>query len=384
MDMRRGRTVRAMLLGVAVALLVAACGSSSSSSSSASGGSASTASGSQGSSGLAQAQANVNAHKNAPTKIGPTVPIGKPIPKGKTVVFVNCGAEACTETAAALQSALSTIGWKFQQLVAQPTPQSVQAAMAEALRRHPDFIASSGVSASQFPEQLKAINAAHIPYVTKFANENTGQDGTTYNAVEPSRINVGTALLADRTVVDMGGKGTIGVFYLTGFPLPKEYTDAYVAEVKKVCPSCKILSTNVPPTAIGTTSGQIICNFVRANPEANHIMVGYDALLLGMPAACKGASVPLPKAYSFSPDAPGIQALNAGQTVAALPQYQNEDGWNMVDAMIRIATGGKVADSQPYPPWYLWDKTNVPKSGTPYPAIIPNYQAQYKKLWGIQ
>ena len=297
---------------------------------------------------------------------------------------MNCGAEACTNTGKGIQSALTAIGWKFQEIIAQPTPESVQASMAEALRRKPDFIASSGISASQFPEQLKAINAAHIPYIAKFANENTGQDGTTFNGLEVSRINQGTALLADRTVVDMGGKGAIGVFYLTGFPLPKVYTDAYVAEVKKVCPGCTIKTMDIQPTSIGKDSGQLICNFVRANPGITHIMVGYDALLVGMPAACKGAGVPLPKAYSFSPDAPGIQAINQGQTVAALPQYHNEDGWEMVDAMIRLTTGHPVSQSQPAPAWYLWDKTNVPKSGTPYPVIVPDYQAQYKKLWGIQ
>ena len=81
-----------VLSAVAAVLLVAACGSSSSGSSasgSASGGSKLSAADQAG---LAKAQAFLAKAVTRPTQITNTVKIAKPIPKGKTVDFITCGA----------------------------------------------------------------------------------------------------------------------------------------------------------------------------------------------------------------------------------------------------------------------------------------------------
>ena len=107
---------------------VAACGSSSSSTS-ASGGSSATSAASSGgttssaSSGssnstLAALQAIVQAHEKDPTQIAPTVPISKPIPTGKHIVYVNCGAPACTEMGQSLAQAAQVLGWTVSDIVA--------------------------------------------------------------------------------------------------------------------------------------------------------------------------------------------------------------------------------------------------------------------------
>jgi ABC-type sugar transport system substrate-binding protein len=383
---RWSRVLLATSAAVAAAFAVAACGSSSddnnNDASASASGSGTTAATSD--PGLAEAKKSLEQHIKSPTSIGPTKPIGKPIPKGKQLVYVNCGAEACTNQGKGLQQAAKVLGWSVQVIQSQPTPQAVQASMTEALRRKPDAVISAGFSRALYARQIDQMTKAKIAVITSTGLEPTGVGGTTYNAEPPDEASRAMSDLADKTVVDLGGKGQIGAVYLTGYPLPKIYTDAYVARVKQVCPKCTIKSIDIQPTSIGKDAGEKIANFLRANPDMKAVTLSYDALGLGLPAAVKGAGLQMPKVYSYSPDAPGIQALKAGETTAAVPQPYNEIGWLWADALARHWTGGDVKDSQFFPNWVIWSKdyNNLP-SDTKNPVIVEGYQDQFKKLWGI-
>lgn len=372
------RSLAGVGIASAMAISLTACGGSGDGSSDGSSG------GEVDQAGLAEAKASVEAHIKPPTEIGPTVPIGKPIPKGKLLVYVNCGAVACTNQGLGLESAAQVLGWTVKTVQAEPTPESIQAAMDEAIRLKPDAVVSAGLSAALYPNQLAKLNAMKVPVITSTGLEPTGVGGTTFNAQPPAEVSVATSLLADKTVVDMEGTGEIGVVYLTGYPLPKIYTDAYVARVKEICPICTTKSIDIAPTSIGKDAPQLLANFLRANPEISHIMLSYDALGLGLPAAVKGAGVSMPKVYSYSPDASGIQALMDGTQTAAVPQPYSEIGWQWADSLARIYTGGDVKDSQHFPRWLLWGEEydNLP-STTDNPVIVEGYQEQYQKLWGI-
>src|ERR1700722_13156219 len=179
---RKYRRLRPMLtIGTAAALtiLVAACGSSSSSSSStsSSGGTSATTSGSSGNAGLAEAQKMVAAASHYPTKIGPSVPIGKPVPTGKTIDYIECGATACQSGGIAFAQAAKVLGWHVVDIQAQPTPPALQAAMDQAIRNKPDGVVISGSSTDQFPRQLQELASMHIPVIGSHATEDSGQGG---------------------------------------------------------------------------------------------------------------------------------------------------------------------------------------------------------------
>ena len=141
------------LLGAVVAagaLLAAGCGSSSKSSSSAASSASSAASSAVSSAasaassavssavssassavanaGLAAAEAEVAKYTDRPTKITLTEPVGKPIPTGKTIYQVTCGAEACDAEAQMIKSATDILGWTLKTLHTDGSPQQIQAA----------------------------------------------------------------------------------------------------------------------------------------------------------------------------------------------------------------------------------------------------------------
>ena len=120
----RVRSVGAVALGAAVALLGAGCGSSSSSSSSVA---VANAAGST-SANVSQAEAMVADASRRPSSISVTLPIGKPSPTGKKIVFtarkrnqwgyvdetaVRQGVDAIVTTAASrAESRPRSLSWK--------------------------------------------------------------------------------------------------------------------------------------------------------------------------------------------------------------------------------------------------------------------------------
>ena len=106
--------VRRGLFGAAsviACLALAACGSSSSSSSSTSASSSTGTTASASATGLAEAQAIVAKYEQTPTSITITQPIGKPVPKGKKIDFIDCGIPTCTAVGQSLQAAGAKLGW---------------------------------------------------------------------------------------------------------------------------------------------------------------------------------------------------------------------------------------------------------------------------------
>lgn len=383
----RRRPALAMCALALSASLVAACGSSSDSTGTAAAGSSATAStpaADSTNSVASAALAKVKSHVTADA-IGPTKPIGKPIPKGKNLIYVNCGASACTNQGKAFKEAAAVLGWNVTEIQAQPTPQSIQAAFDEVIRRKPDGVASAGFGSALYPRQLAELKSLNIPVFSTTGTDESGTNGITFEPLPPKVASAATAVLADKAVSDMGGEGEAGAVLLGGYPIVKDYTEGYTNEIKAACPKCTVKQIEIQPTSIGKDAASKIVNFIRANPNIKTLFLSYDALGSGLPAAAKGAGVTMPKTYSWAPDAPGIQALQTGERNASVLMPYNELSWQLIDAFARDFTGQGVADSQPLQNLLIVsnDFNNVPKTGDPFPSSVADYQAQFKKLWGV-
>jgi ribose transport system substrate-binding protein len=334
---------------------------------------------------LTALQAKIAPFTKAPASIGPTVPITKPIPKGKSFVFINCGAPACTDMQNSFNQAAGFLGWKVTNITTQPTPPAIQAAFAQAVRDKPSAVVSSGFAINQFPQQAKQLNALKIPIIM-----NTGTDPSTYNPASgitlqlqpPEQVAQATALMADKAVIDAGGKGEFGTVLLTGYPSVANNVAGFVAELKKVCSACTATSISIQPTSLGTNAPELITNFLRANPNIKALYFGYADMTVGLSAAVKGAGITQPKIYAWAPDADGVQELTAGTMTAAVPLCYVETGWQFADAAARLLTGSSVKYSQTWQPYVLWSKQygTVPTSVN-NPPCIADYKAQFSKLW---
>lgn len=373
------------MLALALAVFVAACGSSNKSSSSTSNSTSSTSS--SGNPGLQAAQAYVSAHTKNPTTIPVTTPIGKPIPKGKTIDILNCGPAGCTYATNAFKQAAAKLGWVVKEYTpAQPTPQLVQNDMEDIVRDHPSGVVVTALPAVLYQRQAAELKAAKIPLIEMYGTDPTGANDITLEVDGVIYDDALAKAIADKTIVDLGGKGTIGDVILSGYPIIASYTAAYNAEIKKNCPACKILTTTITPTSLGTTDGTDIGNFMRANPGISALFLSYEQVGEDLDSAAKSAGLTLPKTYSEAPTVAGVQATLAGQRTATAPADYNEDAWQVADALARVFTGGNPKLDDVYSPPVIWSKQYnnvpaVPSNGT-FPAEDPNYQSQFEKLWG--
>jgi hypothetical protein len=371
----------------ASALVLSACGSSAKSPASTSKSSTSSSSSSTSSPGLQAAKAFVASHTKNPTTLPVSKPVGKTIPTGKTVDILNCGPAGCTYATNAFKQAAAVLGWTVKEYTpAQPTPQLVQTDMDQIVRDHPAAVVVTALPAVEYQRQAAQLKSMHIPLYEVYGTDATGTNNIDLELFGVSFDDVLARAIADKTVVDLGGKGTVGDVILSGYPIIADYTAAYNAQIKKICPSCKIITTTIQPTSLGTTDGTDIVNFLRANSGINALFLSYEQVGEDLDSAAKGAGITLPKSYSEAPTIAGVQAVLSGQRTATAPVDYNENGWQVADALARQFTGQSPLIDQAFWPPVIWsaqyhNAISPPSNGT-FPAMDPNYQSQFKTLWG--
>jgi ABC-type sugar transport system substrate-binding protein len=376
---RFGRLLLVGCMGAMLGLFVAACGDDDASSDDTSAGSANGATSDPG---LQAAQNNVEDHIEAPTTIGPTEPIGKDIPTGKKIVYTNCGVEGCVLTGKALTDAANVLGWSVQTLDVQPTPQSIQAAFETAVRAKPDAVVSVGFPKAAFQRQLAQLKSMDIPVISATGTDKAG-DGIVAQLLPPEEICKGTKLVADKMIVDADGSGEMGFALLTGYPIVELYTKCATDQIAANCPKCTTKTLELDPTSIGKDAPEKIANFLRTNPDIEHLFLSYDDVANGLSTAARNAGVDMPMVYTWSFPSQGLEALRAGERTAGVPQDYAVEGWQIADALARLFTGGDPL--QPWGGFVLWSNEydNIPESGKyAVPGTIEGFEDQYKKLWG--
>ena len=381
---------RMLMAGVPIALAVglAACSSSGSSgSSSASAGTDAAAS----SPGLKAASAIVSADTSAPTSIGITQPVGKPIPAGKHIVLVYSGQGAIGTQLAytPFKAAAKVLGWNVTSLYpALPTPQDLQQAMNQAIQLHPDAVVIAAVDDAAFQSQIKTLASMHIPVISDFSPDPTGGP-ITLSLMGAAGQGELAKVAGAKAVTDLGGKGEIGVIGLQGYKIVQEYDQGFYNEVKATCPACTIKETDLPLTSLGTSDGTDIVSFLRANPGIKGLLLGYDGLGSDLYTAAKSAGITLPRIYSIATIPTGVQAALAGELTATVPVDYADLGWRDADALARVFTGqtaSALTQDVIYERPVIWSGQyhNVPSlpSDNSFPTVVSSYQAQYDKLWG--
>jgi ribose transport system substrate-binding protein len=170
------------VLLVGLALVIAGCGGGSSSTSATTGGGGestgeSSAGGGESSSSETAfpkaAKANEE-FEERPTSVGIETPVGKPIPKGKTIDFIQCGVPACKTEGELFESAASELGWTIKSINAGTTPEEIKAAYDQAIKDEPDAVLGSGYPRALFEPEIQQLKAKNIPVIEFFVEEEAG------------------------------------------------------------------------------------------------------------------------------------------------------------------------------------------------------------------
>jgi ribose transport system substrate-binding protein len=373
------RSVAFAALVIAIAIVVAGCGSSSDNSSTISGSSAS--SGGSASTGVKEAQAAATKAATLPTSLH-LPPVSKSIPAGKTVTYVHCGVEVCSTIGKAIKNAADVLGWKTKIVPSAGTPPSVKQAWSNVVRIKPVAAFGSGFDSTLYASELKQLNAEKVP-VMSWATLDKQGNGIALAKGGPSDVEVVGEQQAAWVVSSTGGKANTVYVDLPTYTILKPVRTGFEKAYKKWCPGCAYDTMSVPLTAIGKDAPSRIVSYLRSHPDVNRVALSYDGVGVGLPAALKAAG--LADKVQFvgeAPTATNLAYVKAGTEGATVSQGYYEIWATFVDAAARAATGQSLAPDLAWkPPWFLVTKANIDKVGTNFGPVVPNLDEQLKKLW---
>jgi ribose transport system substrate-binding protein len=328
-----------------------------------------------------------NDFEKRPTSIGITTPVGKKIPRGKVIDFIQCGVPACAVEDQILESGAKLLGWTVKSINAGATPQTIAAAYQQAVNNKPSAVIGSGYDRSLFNPELKELKAKHIPVLEAFV-EDTAGNGITgviagHEQSEVQGQEVADYILAHATSKNM----SIGVINPSGFGATGIEVQSLKATVSKDCKGCSVKVLQVPLTSIGSDLPTRVASFLTANPGIKWTYVGYDDMVDGLPTALQGAGIKTENLVTIDIDGSISPYLKKNQyLMSAVGVTFPEPYWRELDLLARYFAGVsyKADLNDATLPYWTVTSSNMPSNaGQVNFANVVNYVAQYKKLWGL-
>lgn len=322
------------------------------------------------------------AHESRPTSIGVDVPIKKPIPTGKKIVFISCGTYTCTLQGQIIAQGAKALGWTASTIVTDGTAPQIQAAMTSAIRSGANGIILNATPISEFRPQLQAAVAHHILFSECCTTDPVGH-GLMYVTVTPKDDGAIGNLLAAWVATDSHGTGK-ALWVREPFPIVAPMATDFQAGLQKYCDGgCQFHELNV---AITDTTSEIITRivtFLRANPDVKYVGLDVDgAEGIGLPAALKLAGISGVKIVGEGGTAQVFQYIAEGDpewTDVPFDYYTTD--YQMLDAFARKWAGVPVVQPQPWH-WWLLGKAEMPADHSVLFPLVANYRQDFLKLWG--
>jgi ABC-type sugar transport system substrate-binding protein len=359
-------------VGGAVALVAAGCGSSSSSSSSGSAAGSSSA-------GVTQAQQIVTQAQQRPSAITVTTPIGKPVPTGKKLVFISCGASQCQLQGTIIEQAAAKLGWTSSTIATDGSPTQVQSAFTSALRSGANAVILNAALRSEVAPQLAQAQAKGVPMAECCATDPLAPPIIYNTSTVAQNAKIGQYLAAE-VVADSKGKANTLYVNIPAYTILAALGSSFKQHYQQLCPSCTYASIDVPLTGLANASNLIV-SYVRSHPSVNYVALSVtDALDTGLPAALSAAGLSNIKIVGQGGGPTSFQYMANGQELALVPFDYYDVDYQMVDSLVRH-WGGTAVQLTP-PPLWLITKANLPSNHTQLFPNVTAYQSQFMKLWG--
>ncbi len=369
----------AAILGMLVlALAFAACGSDDSGGSSSSSGESS-----DGGAGVAEATKRLEPWKATPTKITLTEPLKSKPPSGKTIVFLGTNDPNNQKLQKGMKELADLAGWNYSTVAYDPAnPATLNGAIDTALSKNPDYVAEAGIPPT--PPMLEKVKSAGAKWVLTSVHPVEVKDPVIVNANAYANDELMGKVLADWFVVDSKGKGNIVIEHVPAYPILGGFTDGFQAEVKELCPDCKVKIQNItiPDLAAGKVPS-VMVSALRSNPDADYVGFDVGPFAAGIDSALAAAGMTdKVKIIGEAADEAAIAGLKSGKHAAWTgfdPVYSTRV---MMDAMFRDTLGMPIdAEKSGLQTTQILTPDNVGDISTwsePQDALD-----QFKALWQI-
>jgi len=378
------RGIPALIATLALGATVAACGSSSNDSSSTSTSSSSTSSTSGNSAGVTKAAEQLKPFEAAPTAITVKGALKGAPPAGKTVVMLGTNDPNNQKLQKSLKNLAAMAKWNYSVVSYDPAnPATFNAAIDTAITKKANYVAEAGIPLT--PAMIKKVQDAGAKWVLTSVHPVDVKDPVIVDANAYDNDALMGKVLADFFVSDSKGKGNVVIEHVPAYPILGGFTDGFQAEVKALCPDCKVKIQDITiPDLVAGKVPSVMVSALRSNPDADYVAFDVGPFANGIDAALASAGLSgKVKVIGQAADEAAIAALKSGKQLAWTgfdPVYST---YVMMDAMFRDSLGMPIDQKQAgIQTTQILTKDNVANiTGTwsePTDAL-----AQFKTLWGI-
>jgi Periplasmic binding protein domain len=373
----------AIIAALVLALAFAACGGNDNSSGAASSSGSSTSSDAGG--GVATAQERLKPFESAPTEITVSEPLKGTPPKGKNLVMLGTNDPNNQKLQKSLKQLAALAGWSYSVVSYDPAnPATFNQALDTALTKNADYVAEAGIPLT--PAVIKKVKDAGAKWVLTSVYPADVKDPVIVDANAYENDEQMGKVLADFFISDSGGKGNIVIEHVPAYPILDGFTDGFQAEVKELCPDCKVKIQEITiPDLVAGKVPSVMVSALRSNPDANYVGFDVGPFANGFDAALAAAGLTNKvKIIGEAADEAAIANLKAGKHTAWTgfdPVYST---YVMMDAMFRDSLGMPIDQEQAgVQPTQILTKENVGEVQGATWSEPTNALDQFKQLWGL-
>lgn len=380
---RFGATMVSLGAALALATALAACGSSSSSSPGKSTPDLP--------SGVKYAQQKVQAAMREPAAPVPSASIKNIASlKGKTVYYIPVSADvpAFAITAAAMKTALATVGVNLSVCSGNFNPSGFASCFSQAIGAHAGAIVSDAVAFQITQGLITEASHKSIPVIVTDVNI-TSPRPTASNIAYIPGADEQYSLAQDWIIADSGGKADVLELEATDSPTSAAGTAQYaIPELKAHCPGCTDTVLKFSSSNEQLLPSEISAMLLK-NPKINYIYSEYDQYVSGVMQGVQQASATSRvKVVAAAAALSGLQEVSSGSAVKAeIADNQVYNGWIDADEALRLMAGQAAVNYTI--PIRLFTSANIGSVQLSNPAQASGawfgafaYQQQFKTLWG--
>ncbi len=328
-------------------------------------------------------KATVTKYTPRPTNIGISTPVGKAIPKGKTIAFVQCSIPSCVHLGNYLVTAGKLLGWKVDRINGGLTPETVKNAYDEAISANVNAVIGSGFPKSIFAPELATLKSKNIPVIELSVGTSPGTGITAVYEGTQTNVNYGI-LQADWVYAKLGAKASALVIGLPTFPTITILENSFKKTYKQLCSSCALGQVTVAATTIGTPKiPATVIGYLQSHPTVNLIETSDSDTVIGLPSALSAAGLN-PKIVVLDESPTVASYIRKGQVTVSTASPWNTLMFLAMDTFARIFAGVSTAPDKNWvhPQWYV-TANNVPGTVGYYGTVTTKANNKaFAKMWG--
>lgn len=323
----------------------------------------------------------------------------RPAAEDKKIVIISAGQASISSSVpvAAAKEAAEAAGWQADVYDVQLNPANAPGLVRQAIASGADGIILQATDCPGVKGPLQEARAAGIEVVGVYSFDcNDPVFGSADEPLFSGAINYGEgsedigeftkrygADQAEAVIAATGGQAKVILFNSPTVTV-LNYTGQGFREAIEACEGCEIVAeVEFAGSELGPNLQQKATSALLQNPDANVVKSPYtSATLLGIAPAIvqsgRAGDLYVMGGEGFEPE---LDLLRAGQGVTAVNIAPSDwTGWAAVDTMNSLFTGSEPVDSGLG--WQLVDAdNNLPASGPFVPEV--DFKAVYRAAWGV-